>query len=1176
MKALRNRIISIIIIAMMIITGLPVSYLAFNIPLAVHAADDIASGNYDGVPWKVTGDYELIIGEQGKEYTYAYKEERRDLDYPWAEYRQQIKKARIAGIVHGNGSLGEMFWDLQVVTSIDVSGLDTSNVTDMYDMFCGCRILTELDLSGFNTSKVTDFSGMFAGGFQLKKLNISGFDTSKATDISGMFIQCRKLADIDVSDFNTSNVTDISGMFQRCESVTSMDLSGWDTSKVTDMQGMFVMCINLKSIDLTGWDTRNVSDMSLLFDECSNLTTLDLSSFDTSNTEDMFETFEGCYSLTVLKGGKGFNTCSEAEFPVTMYDKETGEEYTAGTKIPSADYRVYVTDMSIDPDDEPPMEVHNDFYTTEEVESGKLKLIVPRGFTGDKGYYYKDSYFYKPATEYNQSLATMSLCMAFTAYGLKENTKSTDYSYYDKHVKRLMTECGFAKNGRYKEYNFNKKPTENSIGYVIGSKSIKVDGNPTTVIAVAVRGGGYEYEWKSNFTIGLSGDHYGFDSSAEDVKRSIISYITTNKIKGDVKVWITGFSRAGAVATQTAAKLNDVSSFAYEDDDSETGYNTVNMDKESIYAYGFATPAGADFSSDPHSSKYNNIWNVIEYNDPVPLVAPGKWKCDRYGTTKVFIYKESNNAYNQYIDRVATRLNNGKGYNISKFTNYKSVAPTGVINKIVINELVAIKDPFNHDTQGTVLRKSVKSLANAIGDRKQYSTYYQSTLSDTLAKVMNDNYSFNIAEVLINAVEIVPEFVELHPHLTVTLQKNRATLIEPHADQEYYIAWMQLMDPNYKLSLPEAWGNENYRVFKANCPVDLYVYDASNNVIASIVNEVPSDEENQEIIVSIDENGQKIAYLPVDSDYRVEVVAREDSEVSCGVEEYDAEFGEPSRVTAFETVPLEADKALSADVSALSDTELTEGASEGSSVDYTLNKDGGEVPVEADLRGEDEIAAHTYTVSASYDETAGIVLGGGSFTEGSFASLEAACNAGYIFDGFYIDGEKCTNDISEDGLSIRIKVTKDTDVEARFAKCEHHNFDWKITTAATEISTGKKVRSCNICGLTEEAVIPMLPPTLKAVKLAKLKAAKKSVTVTWKKVAKKNLKKIKKIEIQYSLDKNFSTGVKTKYPPAKKTSLKIKGLKSKKTYYVRIRAYTNAGGVIHVSKWSSTKKAKIR
>ena len=96
------------------------------------------------------------------------------------------------------------------------------------------------------------------------------------------------------------------------------------------------------------------------------------------------------------------------------------------------------------------------------------------------------------------------------------------------------------------------------------------------------------------------------------------------------------------------------------------------------------------------------------------------------------------------------------------------------------------------------------------------------------------------------------------------------------------------------------------------------------------------------------------------------------------------------------------------------------------------------------------------------------------------------------------------------------------------------------------------------------------------VKITKPAAAKKSATVKWKKVAKKNLKKVKKIEIQYSLDKSFSTGVKTKYASAKKTSLKIKGLKSKKTYYVRIRAYTNSGGVIHVSKWSGTKKAKVR
>ena len=104
----------------------------------------------------------------------------------------------------------------------------------------------------------------------------------------------------------------------------------------------------------------------------------------------------------------------------------------------------------------------------------------------------------------------------------------------------------------------------------------------------------------------------------------------------------------------------------------------------------------------------------------------------------------------------------------------------------------------------------------------------------------------------------------------------------------------------------------------------------------------------------------------------------------------------------------------------------------------------------------------------------------------------------------------------------------------------------------------------------------MLRPTLPAVKISAPKAAKRAATIKWKKVSKKNQKKIAKIEIQYSLDKSFNTGVKT--VTAKKTaaSKKIKKLTSKKTYYVRIRAYKNSGGAIHVSKWSAVKKVKAK
>ena len=55
-----------------------------------------------------------------------------------------------------------------------------------------------------------------------------------------------------------------------------------------------------------------------------------------------------------------------------------------------------------------------------------------------------------------------------------------------------------------------------------------------------------------------------------------------------------------------------------------------------------------------------------------------------------------------------------------------------------------------------------------------------------------------------------------------------------------------------------------------------------------------------------------------------------------------------------------------------------------------------------------------------------------------------------------------------------------------------------------------------------------------------------------------------------------SSGAAKKYVKAKKTSQKITKLTSKKKYYVRIRAYTSSGGVIHVSKWSKTKTVKAK
>ena len=98
---------------------------------------------------------------------------------------------------------------------------------------------------------------------------------------------------------------------------------------------------------------------------------------------------------------------------------------------------------------------------------------------------------------------------------------------------------------------------------------------------------------------------------------------------------------------------------------------------------------------------------------------------------------------------------------------------------------------------------------------------------------------------------------------------------------------------------------------------------------------------------------------------------------------------------------------------------------------------------------------------------------------------------------------------------------------------------------------------------------------LPAVKISKPAAAKKAVTVKWKKVSKKDLKKIQGIEIQVATDSGFTDIVKTATAGKKKTSKKIKGLTSKQTYYVRVRAYKNAADGKHVSAWRA-KKVKIK
>jgi len=231
------------------------------------------------------------------------------------------------GSVEANTNGNGMFAYLDNVSSLDLSGLDTSNMTSMThmfynssklvnidlsefktskllyfnNMFNGCSSLVNLDLSSFDTSKISNFSNLFKDCTSLKKINLSSFDTHSATIFAFTFMNCQSLENLNLSNFNTSKVTDMSGMFYNCSSLTSLDLSNFNTINVTSMgSGMFYNCNKLTSLDLSNFNTSKVTDMSDMFNSCSSLININLSNFNTINLTNMYSMFYRCSALSSL------------------------------------------------------------------------------------------------------------------------------------------------------------------------------------------------------------------------------------------------------------------------------------------------------------------------------------------------------------------------------------------------------------------------------------------------------------------------------------------------------------------------------------------------------------------------------------------------------------------------------------------------------------------------------------------------------------------------------------------------------------------------------------------------------------------------------------------------------------------------------------------------------------
>ena len=101
---------------------------------------------------------------------------------------------------------------------------------------------------------------------------------------------------------------------------------------------------------------------------------------------------------------------------------------------------------------------------------------------------------------------------------------------------------------------------------------------------------------------------------------------------------------------------------------------------------------------------------------------------------------------------------------------------------------------------------------------------------------------------------------------------------------------------------------------------------------------------------------------------------------------------------------------------------------------------------------------------------------------------------------------------------------------------------------------------------------PKIAAKPKSASIKKVKAAKKAISVIWKKVS-----GVKGYQVQVATDKKFKKNKKiVTVKKQKTTKTTVKKLKAKKKYYVRVRTYKTVNGKKVYSAWSKVKSVKTK
>lgn len=210
-----------------------------------------------------------------------------------------------------------------------------------------------------------------------------------------------------------------------------------------------------------------------------------------------------------------------------------------------------------------------------------------------------DDWLLQPPEVYNHKLMQASFALAVSGF----RSKVYEMGELDHDILDFFEKAGFTQ-PRSDDYN---KPTGiNTIGTLIAHKKV----GDAVLLGVSISGNNYKNEWLSNLTIENESRPKGFNNAAHTVMRRVRAYIKEHDLRGNLRLWVAGYSRAAAVSNLFAADAIASGQFG------------------AVYAYTFATPRT---TREAHPERYRGIFNMINPEDVVPMIPFPEWGYERYG-----------------------------------------------------------------------------------------------------------------------------------------------------------------------------------------------------------------------------------------------------------------------------------------------------------------------------------------------------------------------------------------------------------------------------------------------------------------------------------------------------------------------------------------------------------------